>query len=951
MKVVKIFLVGAAAIVALLVVAAVVIAWLFDPNDYKGYLTAWAEERTGRSLDIEDDLELSFFPWLAVETGGITVGNAPGFGQRPFAMIDRASARVRLVPLLRREIDIGTVRLDGLELELARDAEGRGNWEDLFGSSDAEPETAPPQPAGSAINNLDVEGVELRGARIVWREDGDEPRYVVSELSLSTGSISPSRPTDLELELQLLDVGSQLTAQIQSAASVATSGDGGVRIENFGVELALADAGQRNRVAGELMLEELTLSGSGVLRAGRLNLDGRVVDAPVGPAEIPIAASWASASLDTSTSDVSINELMTSVAGIDATWQIAAEASADSPSLRGSVTVADSPAASLLSLLELEPPPGANRRELGDFSASGSFVADLGAQTVEIGNAELRLLGIIARAESATIDSEAAEGRLSIAPFRPNEAVRAILAANLPPEIDASRIERVSLRGDASVNFASGATRLAGVQAELFGANVTGNLTVTPTAGSQRVTGSLATNRFDPTQFIAVFDALLTDTVNASELGPLLISTSFDYDSGTDAASLRDLRLEAFGLTANGYLEASNVTTTQTLQGEAHVSDFPPRDLLRRFGQSPPQTSDEGALRNVRIDTQFNLTPALGQFSNLLVQLDDTRVSGSFSVDDFENPSYRFDLTADRLNADRYLPPQADEAADGERRAGDIEVSREPLSTLVLNGHVAVGDLTLAQMSFQNVATQMIVGDGRMSLDSARAELYGGSFNGAFQADATGEEPSLKLQGRAAGLALEPLIRALTGDANFSGAADFDIDLAGHGNTITDNLHTAGGTMSFRLRNGSIDGFNVQHKLCGYYNYLRRLPEPDPNQPGRTPYELIEGTALVTDGVAASNDLLARTSNIEVRGSGRLSLAEQLADYTFEARFTGSVPIRGCDSMDRLVGIDFPLKMHGPVTNPTVEPDYSEILERWAKDELEDRVRERLQDRLLDRLR
>ena len=131
MKAVKILAAALLSLLALAIVGAVILVSLFDPNDYKGYVTAFVEDRTGRSLAIADDLKLSFFPWLAIETGGIVLGNAEGFTETPFATIEKASARVKVLPLFRGGIEVGTVELDGIELNLGRDAALRGNWEDL----------------------------------------------------------------------------------------------------------------------------------------------------------------------------------------------------------------------------------------------------------------------------------------------------------------------------------------------------------------------------------------------------------------------------------------------------------------------------------------------------------------------------------------------------------------------------------------------------------------------------------------------------------------------------------------------------------------------------------------------------------------------------------------------------------------------------------------------------
>ena len=65
-----------AILATLIVAAAIFIGWLFDPNDYKDFVAEWVESRTGRDFIIEEDLALTFFPWLGVETGGLQLGNA-----------------------------------------------------------------------------------------------------------------------------------------------------------------------------------------------------------------------------------------------------------------------------------------------------------------------------------------------------------------------------------------------------------------------------------------------------------------------------------------------------------------------------------------------------------------------------------------------------------------------------------------------------------------------------------------------------------------------------------------------------------------------------------------------------------------------------------------------------------------------------------------------------------
>ena len=92
--------------------AILAVGLLFDPNDYKSELSRLVEERTGRSFLIEDDLELTFFPWLSIQPGSLHLGNIEGFGEENFASIESLTARVRLLPLIQRRVEIGTIELD-----------------------------------------------------------------------------------------------------------------------------------------------------------------------------------------------------------------------------------------------------------------------------------------------------------------------------------------------------------------------------------------------------------------------------------------------------------------------------------------------------------------------------------------------------------------------------------------------------------------------------------------------------------------------------------------------------------------------------------------------------------------------------------------------------------------------------------------------------------------------
>src|SRR5690606_34381376 len=127
------------------------------------------------------------------------LGNAEGFGPEPFALIREADVGVKLFPLLRKELQVGRVRLEGLQLNLSVDETGRSNWEDLAAE---EPAESPPE-AGGALPQTSIAGLEIRDAALRYRDAKEGSEIRLENLNLRTDRISPGEPMDVQLEFNL----------------------------------------------------------------------------------------------------------------------------------------------------------------------------------------------------------------------------------------------------------------------------------------------------------------------------------------------------------------------------------------------------------------------------------------------------------------------------------------------------------------------------------------------------------------------------------------------------------------------------------------------------------------------------------------------------------------------------------------------------------------------------
>ena len=176
-----------AAFVAVFALAAIFFVLFFDPNDFRDDIAEAVKQRTGRDLVIEGDLSVAFFPWLAIEVGPTTLGNAPGFGDKPFAAFDRAKLSVRLLPmLLRQEVAIGTAELEALVLNLEVDTKGRSNWDDLLADKDPAKSEADSD-KGKAV---EVSGIDVSDTTIRYEDRQSGDTYVLSGMTMKLGRVS-----------------------------------------------------------------------------------------------------------------------------------------------------------------------------------------------------------------------------------------------------------------------------------------------------------------------------------------------------------------------------------------------------------------------------------------------------------------------------------------------------------------------------------------------------------------------------------------------------------------------------------------------------------------------------------------------------------------------------------------------------------------------------------------
>lgn len=230
MKVLKWLAITVGVLILVVGIGVVALVYLVDWNDFRDTIKTRVEAETGRTLEIAGDLNPSVFPWAGISVGEIAFGNAKGFGDTPFARIGSADVKVELLPLLRKRVNVRTVQLNGLELDLQRAEDGSTNWDDLVDTTSTTVKSEEGEGDGTVTTEVEgntptiaalaVGGIEFTDANVSWRDAQAGTDAKLSDFDLVTGAIELAKPFDLSVDFAVASESMDINADVTGKGAV-----------------------------------------------------------------------------------------------------------------------------------------------------------------------------------------------------------------------------------------------------------------------------------------------------------------------------------------------------------------------------------------------------------------------------------------------------------------------------------------------------------------------------------------------------------------------------------------------------------------------------------------------------------------------------------------------------------------------------------------------------------
>ncbi len=198
-------IIGGGLIVAI-IAALILIPRFVNVQKYKPQIEQRVADATGRTFSVGEDLRLSLFPWAGVSFSDLKLGSLPGFDEKNFMTVNSFEVRVKLFPLLFKDIQVKRFLLKGARIVLEKSKDGRANWVFAKKSPGAiKPEIPPAKvqpPANKSGKGLQLKSIvvgdfAVTEGSVLWIDHTKGRRREISDVNFKLQDVSLERPFKL----------------------------------------------------------------------------------------------------------------------------------------------------------------------------------------------------------------------------------------------------------------------------------------------------------------------------------------------------------------------------------------------------------------------------------------------------------------------------------------------------------------------------------------------------------------------------------------------------------------------------------------------------------------------------------------------------------------------------------------------------------------------------------
>ncbi len=455
------------------------------------------------------------------------------------------------------------------------------------------------------------------------------------------------------------------------------------------------------------------------------------------------------------------------------------------------------------------------------------------------------------------------------------------------------------------------------------------------------------------------------------------ITGAVDANTSNETARLDNFRATLANLELTTNLDIEGFGPQARVNGDLSLAEFSLRELMQTMGMEEPETADPDVLNKISLSTRLTGPAGVAELSDLTIVLDDTTFKGGARYN-IASGALSFQLEGDALNADRYLPPPAEEGetpattqsptqSPGTTTTAAVEGDLLPLETLrglELDIDLGLGELIVSNLTITEINTSIDAAGGRVGLTDFSGRLYGGGFQSDITIDARPDEPNWQLNAQVSGVESQPLLQDLAEIDMLAGAANINNNVSTNGNRMSKLRKNSDGTVNFNLAEGEFTRMNLTRLACQGIALVNQEQLAEADWGETTPFNDMQGTLQIEGNTFNNTNLVAALAGMRLEGNGTLNMATSMIDYEAGMRIVGEIHRdEACRVSDYVQNVIIPVECRGDFSEDPAglcsfdgsrfRDTLKDIAANAAREKVReeaDRAREKVEDRVREKL-
>ena len=352
------------------------------------------------------------------------------------------------------------------------------------------------------------------------------------------------------------------------------------------------------------------------------------------------------------------------------------------------------------------------------------------------------------------------------------------------------------------------------------------------------------------------------------------------------------------------------------------------REALRWMGEDLP----EGGFGRFALKARSTLNGSAIALTNVNVELDGNTAEGVISYGNDGHRTLQATLAGEALDFTPYanqVKLLASGAQDWNRQPFDLR----SLSGIDLDMRLSAARVTIGNTKMGRTALGASIRGDTLNLSVGEVQLYGGLARGSLGIARLDNAANVKAQFQLVDVDLESALGELFAFRRLAGRGNLMMTLEAAGSSPFGLMQSLKGNVSLSGHDGALTGINIEQLL----RRLERRPLSGAGdyRNGRTPFDKINASLRIDDGIAAVEDMRMDGSAVRLTVAGTASIPNRDFDMKGVASLLPS-------STDAPASFELPFVLQGPWEDPLLFPDSDSLIRRSnAASPLLDAVRNR----------